>query len=237
MESEAIGQVQGASDITLMSLVFEADPVVKLVMLMLAFASLWSWAVIGQKLLTLGSLRKRSAAFEEAFWNGRTEDMDARPGQAPQDPAGRVFAAAAREWADARRTGLSAGEASAMLARAERAMSAAIDREVSKAGNGMTVLATIGSASPFIGLFGTVWGIMRAFLNISAEGDTSLATVGGPIAEALLATGIGLIAAIPAVIFYNNFTSQLTRFADQLDAFAKDILVRLSRRASDAGKG
>jgi biopolymer transport protein TolQ len=113
-------------------------------------------------------------------------------------------------------------------------MRAAVDREVGQAGKGLSVLATIGSASPFIGLFGTVWGIMNAFLNIAEQQDTSLGTVAGPIAEALFATGLGLVAAIPAVIFYNKFTSDLTQLADQLDAFSQDVLVRLSRRASDA---
>ena len=112
-------------------------------------------------------------------------------------------------------------------------MRATIDREIAKASKGLAVLASVGSASPFIGLFGTVWGIMNAFLNIAAKQDTSLGTVAGPIAEALFATGLGLVAAIPAVIFYNKFTNDLTRFADQLDSFAQDVLVRLSRRASD----
>ena len=120
-----------------------------------------------------------------------------------------------------------------MVERAERAMRATVDREIGKAGRGLGVLASVGSVSPFIGLFGTVWGIMNAFVNIAAKQDTSLGTVAGPIAEALFATGLGLVAAIPAVIFYNKYTGDLTRFADQLDTFAQDVLVRLSRRASD----
>ena len=133
---------------------------------------------------------------------------------------------------DARRV-QSDDEIEVLVDRAERAMRATVDREVGKATRGTGVLATVGSASPFIGLFGTVWGIMYAFINISANNDTSLANVAGPIAEALFATGLGLIAAIPAVIFYNKFTGDIARFADQLDAFSQDILVRLSRRASD----
>jgi len=235
MESEAIGTAASNADFSLIALIFEADPVVKLVMLMLLLASIWSWIVIGEKLFSLGSARKKARQFEDAFWNGRTEDIDMRPGAGGGDAASRVFQAAAREWSDARRVSPGSGEATALVNRAERSMRATIDRELGRAGNGLGVLATIGSASPFIGLFGTVWGIMNAFLNIAAQQDTSLGTVAGPIAEALFAT-MGLVAAIPAVIFYNKFTGDLTRFADQLDAFSQDVLVRLSRRASDPGR-
>lgn len=236
MESEAIGTAASNTDFSLIGLIFEADPVVKLVMLLLLLASVWSWMVIGEKLFTLGAARKKARQFEEAFWSGRTEDIDLRPGASSGDAASRVFSAAAREWSDARRVQPGSGEAAAIVNRAERSMRATIDRELGRAGNGLGVLATIGSASPFIGLFGTVWGIMNAFLNISAQQDTSLGTVAGPIAEALFATGMGLVAAIPAVIFYNKFTGDLTRFADQLDSFSQDVLVRLSRRTSDPGR-
>jgi len=236
MESEAIGTAASNTDFSLIGLIFEADPVVKLVMFMLFMASVWSWIVIGEKLFTLGSAKKKARQFEDAFWNGRTEEMDLRPGASGGDAASRVFSAAAREWSDARRVPPGSGEASALIDRAERSMRATIDRELSRAGRGLGVLATIGSASPFIGLFGTVWGIMNAFLNIAAQQDTSLGTVAGPIAEALFATGMGLVAAIPAVIFYNKFTGDLTGFADQLDAFSQDVLVRLSRRASEPGR-
>ena len=236
MESEAIGTAASNTDFSLIGLIFEADPVVKLVMFVLFLASVWSWIVIGEKLFSLGAARKKARQFEDAFWNGRTEDIDMRPGSGGGDAASRVFQAAAREWTDARRVQPGSGEAAAIVNRAERSMRAMVDRELGRAGNGLGVLATIGSASPFIGLFGTVWGIMNAFLNISAQQDTSLGTVAGPIAEALFATGMGLVAAIPAVIFYNKFTSDLTRLADQVDAFSQDVLVRLSRRTSDPGR-
>ncbi|HPE48886.1 MAG: MotA/TolQ/ExbB proton channel family protein [Hyphomonas sp.] len=232
MESDAIGTAAANADISVLGLIADADPVVKLVMFFLFLASMWSWFVIGEKLFSLGGARKKARQFEDAFWNGRTEDLDLRPG-AGGDAASRVFSAAAREWSDARRVTPGSGEAAALVTRAERSMRATIDRELGKAGNGLGVLATVGSASPFIGLFGTVWGIMNAFLNIAQQQDTSLGTVAGPIAEALFATGMGLVAAIPAVIFYNKFTGDLTRFADQLDTFSQDVLVRLSRRASD----
>ena len=236
MESDAIGTAASSADFTLMGLIFDADPVVKLVLLVLLIASLWSWIVIGEKLFGLGGARKKARQFEEAFWSGRSDDFEMRPGQTAGDAASRVFASAAREWSDAKRGGHSPSEANAIVARAERSMRAATDREVGKAGSGLGVLATIGSASPFIGLFGTVWGIMNAFLNIAEQQDTSLGTVAGPIAEALFATGLGLVAAIPAVIFYNKYTGDLTKFADQLDTFSQDILVRLSRRASESAR-
>ena len=236
MESEAIGTAASHADFSLFSLIMAADPIVKLVLLFLLLASIWSWMVIGEKLFSLGAVRKKSRQFEEAFWSGRTEDFDMRPGQATNDAASRVFAAAAREWSDAKRLQSGSGEAAALVSRAERSMRAAVDREIGRAGNGLGILATIGSASPFIGLFGTVWGIMNAFLNIAEQQDTSLGTVAGPIAEALFATGMGLVAAIPAVIFYTKFTGDLTKLGDQLDTFSQDVLVRLSRRASESAR-
>lgn len=234
MENESIGNVATSSGFSLITLLGEADIIVKLVLVVLLLASIWSWIVIGEKLFSLGSLRKSALAFEEAFWNGRAGEFDLRPGQGGRDPASRVFVSAAREWQDAGKSLATPAEASAIVMRAERSMRAAVDRELGRAGNGLSILATIGSASPFIGLFGTVWGIMNAFLNIAEAQDTSLGTVAGPIAEALFATGLGLIAAIPAVIFYNKFTADLATLGDQLDSFSQDVLVRLSRRASDA---
>jgi biopolymer transport protein TolQ len=234
MENESIGNVATSSGFSLIALLGEADIVVKLVLLALLLASIWSWIVIGEKLFSLGGLKKSALAFEEAFWNGRAGEFDLRPGQGGKDPASRVFVSAAREWQDAGKSLATPAEASAIVMRAERSMRAAVDRELARAGNGLSILATIGSASPFIGLFGTVWGIMNAFLKIAEAQDTSLGTVAGPIAEALFATGLGLIAAIPAVIFYNKFTADLTKLGDQLDSFSQDVLVRLSRRASDA---
>ena len=234
MENESIGNVATSSGFSLITLLGEADIIVKLVLVVLLLASIWSWIVIGEKLFSLGALRKSALAFEEAFWNGRAGEFDLRPGQGGRDPASRVFVSAAREWQDAGKSLATPAEASAIVMRAERSMRAAVDRELGRAGNGLSILATIGSASPFIGLFGTVWGIMNAFLSIAEAQDTSLGTVAGPIAEALFATGLGLIAAIPAVIFYNKFTADLATLGDQLDSFSQDVLVRLSRRASDA---
>ena len=234
MENEGLGSDIETGGFSLMELLLDADPIVKAVLIILLIASIWSWAIIVEKHFALGKLRKKAAEFEDGFWSGR-DDFDPRPGQSTTDAASRVFAAAHREWADARRMQLTDEGVSSMVERAERGMRAAVDREVGKASGGLGVLASVASASPFIGLFGTVWGIMNAFLTIDAKGDTSLGVVAGPIAEALFATGLGLVAAIPAVIFYNKYSGDLNKFADQLDTFSQDILVRLSRRASEKG--
>ena len=233
MEEQALGEVAAETTFSLLGLLAEADIIVKMVLLVLLIASIWSWAVVAEKTFTIGGARKKAKKFEEAFWSGRTDDFD-RPGQTPNNAGARLFAAISREWRDAKT--VRPDEHGALVSRAERSMRASIDREVAHVGTGLGVLATIGSVSAFIGLFGTVWGIMNAFLNIEAKQDPSLAVVAGPIAEALFATGMGLVAAIPAVIFYNKFSGDLNRYADALDAFSQDVLVRLSRRASD-GQG
>ncbi|MEO1189888.1 MAG: MotA/TolQ/ExbB proton channel family protein [Pseudomonadota bacterium] len=231
MESQALADVHTPGTLSMIDLLLAADPVVKAVLIALVIASIWSWAVVAEKFFAIGGARKKASEFEEAFWNGRADDYDVRPGQSPNNAGARLFAAISREWRDAK--SISPSEHAALVARAERSLRATVDREVGRVSNGIGALATIGSSSVYIGLFGTVWGIMNAFLNISAQEDTSLAVVGGPIAEALFATGLGLIAAIPAVIFYNKFSGDLNRYADTLDAFSQDLLVRLSRRASD----
>ncbi len=231
-ETTVTGLAADEAGFSMVGLLLDADPIVKAVLVVLLIASVWSWAIIVEKLFTLGGARRSARKFEENFWSGRMDEMEARPG-AGGDPAARVFAAISREWNDARR-GIGVGEqSSALVNRAERTMRAAVDRELTRQSGGLGVLASVASASPFIGLFGTVWGIMNAFIEIAERQDTSLAAVGGPIAEALFATGLGLVAAIPAVIFYNKFSTDLNRLADQLDTFSQDVLVRLSRRVHE----
>ncbi|NQY14077.1 MAG: MotA/TolQ/ExbB proton channel family protein [Henriciella sp.] len=231
MNPEAMADVHTQGAFSMVELLLAADPVVKAVLIALVIASIWSWAVVTEKFFAIGGARKKAKEFEEAFWNGRADEYELRPGQSSNNAGAKLFAAISREWRDAK--SVSPSEHAALVARAERSLRATVDREVGNVSNGIGALATIGSSSVYIGLFGTVWGIMNAFLNISAQEDTSLAVVGGPIAEALFATGLGLIAAIPAVIFYNKFSGDLNRYADMLDAFSQDLLVRLSRRASD----
>jgi biopolymer transport protein TolQ len=234
MESEALNPAVTEGGFSMLGLLLEADLVVKLVLIVLFIASLWSWSIIIEKTFSVARARRRAKAFEDAFWSGRADELDRRSGSSNSDAASRIFASISREWTEARRAP-EATDHAMMIDRAERSLKAGVDREVSRVSGGLGVLATIGSSSPFIGLFGTVWGIMNAFINISEKQDTSLTNVAGPIAEALFATGLGLVAAIPAIIFYNKFTGDVNRLADQLDTFSQDLLVRLSRRASDLG--
>ena len=225
----------GAEQITVLSLFLQADPVVKGVMLVLAVASVWSWAIAVEKWLQFGELEQNARRFEREFWSGRSlDDMEDR-GDKPRDAMARVYAAASREWREARRTGAGAGNAQFMLDRVDRLMQAQISREMGRASRNMGVLATVGASAPFIGLFGTVWGIMNAFTNIAAQQQTNLAVVAPGIAEALFATALGLVAAIPAVIFYNKFTGDLDRFGDRLETFSDEVAARLSRRLSERG--
>lgn len=226
----------GAEQITVWSLFLEADPVVKAVMLILAIASIWSWAVAVDKWLQFGDLEAHARKFERDFWSGRSMDeLDERASDRPRDSLSRVYAAAAREWREARRTGLSGDAAQQFLDRADRLMQAQISREIARASRSLGVLATVAASAPFIGLFGTVWGIMNAFTNIAQQQQTNLAVVAPGIAEALFATALGLVAAIPAVIFYNKFSGDLDRFGDRLDTFSDEVAARLSRRLSERG--
>ena len=223
----------GAEQITIVSLFLQADPVVKGVMLILAIASVWSWAVAVDKWLQFGELDTQARKFERQFWSGRSMEDVEDTSDRPRDALARVFAAASREWRDARRTGLTGDVPQMMLERVDRLMQAQIAREMQRASRSLGVLATVGASAPFIGLFGTVWGIMNAFTNIAAQQQTNLAVVAPGIAQALFATAMGLAAAIPAVIFYNKFTGDLDRFGDRLDTFSDEVAARLSRRLSE----
>jgi biopolymer transport protein TolQ len=224
-----------AEQITVWSLFLEADPVVKVVMLILAVASVWSWAIAVDKWLQFGDLDSHARKFERDFWSGRgMDEADDRGSDRPRDALSRVYAAAMREWREARRAGVpSESAAQLMLERVDRLMAAQISREMGRASRNLGFLATVGASAPFIGLFGTVWGIMNAFTNIAAQQQTNLAVVAPGIAEALFATALGLVAAIPAVIFYNKFTGDLDRFGDRMETFSDEVAARLSRRLSE----
>jgi biopolymer transport protein TolQ len=220
--------------LTIWTLFLEADPVVKGVMLILLVASLWSWAVAVDKWMQFGDLEAQARKFEREFWSGRSVDeIDDRGGDKPRDALARVFAAAVREFREARRQGVTGDAVGQLLDRIDRLMQAQIAREMGRASRNMGVLASVAAASPFIGLFGTVWGIMNAFININQQQQTNLAVVAPGIAEALFATALGLVAAIPAVIFYNKFSGDLDRFGDRLDTFADEVAARLSRRLGE----
>jgi biopolymer transport protein TolQ len=224
-----------ATDISLVAMFAKADPVVKGVLAMLALCSLWSWAVAIDKWMSFADLNAKARQFEKNFWSGVSlESLEDSVGDRPRDSMARVFAAAAREWRDVRRAGaMAANQIALVQERCDRLMQAQVQREVARANKGLAVLATIGSSAPFIGLFGTVWGIMNSFNAIAVARETNLSVVAPHIAEALFATAMGLGAAIPAVIFYNKFAGDLDRFADRLENFADEVAARLSRRLSE----
>jgi len=234
MLPDALPEVAATADYSLIALFLRADPIVKGVMIILALASVWSWAVAIDKWFSVSGARARAKRLEQAFWAGQPmEDMDGRITDRPAEALARVFAAGQREWRDSRRG--APGEDRQIVDRASAAMEAAANREAARMESGLPTLAIIASATPFIGLLGTVVGIMNSFRDIAARGETNLTVVAPGIAEALFATGLGLFAAIPALIFYNKFSSDVSAFADRMSTFAQEVSVRLSRRLNDRG--
>jgi biopolymer transport protein TolQ len=206
------------------------------VLLLLLAASLWSWAVIFDKLSRLRRLRRDAEHFEETFWSGGSlDDLYDRIGTRPVDPMSAVFAAAMREWRRSIAKGLATSSSmkASLQERIERVMHVTVGREMDRLERFMSFLATVGSTAPFVGLFGTVWGIMNSFQSIAAAKNTSLAVVAPGIAESLFATALGLVAAIPAVIAYNKFSTDFGRYAGRLDAFASEFSAILSRQLDE----
>ncbi len=223
-------------DLSIITLFLQADTLVKCVMLLLVVASFWSWAVIFDKYIKLRRLRRDADSFEENFWSGGAlDDLYDRIGNRPEDPMSSVFAAAMREWRRSMAKGIVATTATRMTLqeRIERVMQVTAGREIARIERYMPFLATVGSTSPFVGLFGTVWGIMNSFQAIAAAKNTSLAVVAPGIAESLFATALGLVAAIPAVIFYNKFSTDFGRYAGRLEAFGAEFSAILSRQLDE----
>jgi len=218
-----------ADQFTMMSMFLRADLVVQSVMVMLVLASIWCWAIIFEKLLTVRRLNKRSDEFEQAFWSGKSlDDLFDKVSSNPRDPMSAVFAAAMREWR--RVSGNTSENFKVGLAdRIERVMQITVNREMDRAEKYMTFLATTGATAPFVGLFGTVWGIMHSFQSIAISSNSSLAVVAPGIAEALFATALGLLAAIPAVVAFNKLNRDLDRYTGRLDSFAGEFAAILSR--------
>ncbi|WP_273525021.1 protein TolQ [Rhodosalinus sediminis] len=228
METEALALAQ-EMDFSMWGLFARATLTVKLVMVVLVLASFWAWAIIIQKLIAYRAARAEARRFDAAFWSGEPlDELYAALGPDPAGRAERVFAAGMGEWQRSH-TG-DGGLIAGVQSRIERSMDVAIARESEELQKGLPLLATVGSTSPFIGLFGTVWGIMHAFIQIAEAGNTNLAVVAPGIAEALLATGLGLLAAIPAVIFYNKLSADADRIVAGYEAFTDEFATILSRQ-------
>ncbi len=224
----------GANDFSALAVFLRADWVVKSVLIGLALASIWSWTVIIDKLFRFSALRRQADRFEEQVASGRSlEDVAADAGERPRHALPRMLQAALREWREARSRGAGIPGAegiSFLLSRIDRSLDSIIARESQRVEEGLGSLAIVATASPFIGLFGTVWGIMNSFQAIALERNTNLSVVAPSIAEALFATAMGLAAAIPAYIFYNKFSTDAAKFSARLEAFADDLSTAVARR-------
>ena len=235
-ESDASSAVVDMSPLTLF---MKADIVVKCVMGVLLFCSFWSWAIILGKWMRLGSVRAQADRFEQMFWSGRSLDdvyatLQAR---SEQHPMAHVFVAAMREWKRSFEMGpVSTGLLPSVKDRISRVMNVTIGREITRLESSLGFLATVGVNATFIGLFGTVWGIMNSFRQIAASHDTSLAVVAPGIAEALFATAMGLVAAIPASVAYNHLSTSVSRIAARLEGFSDEFAAILSRQLDEKAR-
>lgn len=224
-------------NLSVWALFIQATWIVKLVLIALVFASVWTWAIIIEKVWRLRRLGRAATAFEDEFWSGGTLDgLYEQVGQRPSDPMTAVFTAAMREWRRTASRGIERSQIShtSLQQRIDRVMQVSLGREMEQLERYMTFLASVGSTAPFIGLFGTVYGIMNSFQSIALTKQTSLAVVAPGIAEALFATALGLVAAIPAVVAYNKISTDLTRYAGRLEAFAHEFSGILSRQLEEA---
>lgn len=238
VSGESLGGFDG--DLSMFGLFMMADPIVKAVMLSLILASIWAWTIIFAKRSALKKLNKKAKTFEDSFWSGEPLDkIYQRVKNSKQDPLLSTFSAGMEEWQAGVAGGMPLKESmqASLRQRVERAMNVTIGREINVLERGMTFLASVGSTAPFIGLFGTVWGIMNSFASIAASNNTSLAVVAPGIAEALFATALGLVAAIPAVLGYNVFSSAINSYADRLEAFADEFSAILSRHLDAQEEG
>lgn len=235
IDSVTLGGSVAPHDLSVWGLFLQADLIVKIVIFMLVLASIWCWTIIIDKVIRLRRLRGKANRFEEAFWSGGSlEDLYDRLNERPGDPMASLFVAAMREWRRSAGRGMDdSSSRQSLRQRLERVMDISIMRDMEGLERHMIFLASTGSAAPFIGLFGTVWGIMNAFTSIAASKNTSLAVVAPGIAEALFATALGLVAAIPAVIAYNKLSNDLGRYAQRLETFAGEFSAILSRQLDE----
>ena len=222
------------NDLSITTLILQASLVVQLVMAGLMITSMVSWTVIFGKVFGLRRVRGDNEEFEREFWSGRSlTELNTAVGQKTQSaPLERIFASGMREFMKLREKRL---DAVAQLDGARRAMRASFQRELDVVESNLSFLASVGSVSPYVGLFGTVWGIMHAFVGLSNMQQVTLATVAPGIAEALVATAIGLFAAIPAVVAYNRFARDIDRIAIQMETFIEEFSNILQRNAGQSG--
>ena len=218
-----------------LSIFLNSDWVVKLVMIGLVVASLWSWTIIIEKAVRFSKLNREADRFEDTVASGRSlEDVAAEAGERPAHALPRMLQGALKEWREARAKGaISEGQVAFLIQRIARHLDATIARESARVEGGLGVLAIVATASPFVGLFGTVWGIMRSFQAIAIQKNTSLAIVAPSIAEALLATAIGLAAAIPAYVAYNAYSTAAGKYSGRLEGFADDLSTAIQRRLAE----
>ncbi len=231
---DAVNLGTPGGDLSILGLFLQADAVVKIVMLALLVASVWVWAIVFEKVTSLRRVEKAADAFEDRFWSGGSlDELYEEDGAKPEHPMAAVFGAAMNEWRRSLRVAGADISRSGVRDRVERAMGVTISREMERLEKWMIFLASVGSTAPFIGLFGTVWGIMHSFSAIAAMHNTNLAVVAPGIAEALFATAIGLVAAIPAVLAYNKLSTDLARFAARLEGFGTEFGAILSRQSEE----
>ena len=221
-----------AGGFSLLALFWQSHIVVKLVMIGLLSASVWCWAIIIDKQILLARTKRQMDQFENVFWSGQSlEQLYQQVSSRDSNGIAALFVAAMREWKRTYESGVRSLHG--LGGRLDRVMDVTLAREVDRLERRLLVLATVGSAGPFIGLFGTVWGIMTSFQAIAASKSTNLAGVAPGIAEALLATALGLLAAIPAVMFYNKFAAQVSRLATRMEGFADEFAAILSRQIDE----
>jgi biopolymer transport protein TolQ len=241
MEKEAVEAVTlagsvASADLSLWALFVKADMLVKAVMVLLVLASFWCWAIIFEKTIRYRRLRQMADEFEDVFWSGGSlEDLYDRVGDRPEHPMELLFSSAMREWRRSTARGLAHDDTlrASLRDRIAQIMQLTLTREVERLERYLSFLATVGSTAPFVGLFGTVWGIMNSFQAIAATKDTSLAVVAPGIAEALFATALGLVAAIPAVVAYNKLSTDLGRYTLRLEGFVGEFSAILSRQLEE----
>ena len=236
VDAAALAGSVAVQDLTVWGLFLQADWIVKAVIVLLVVASFWTWTIIFEKVIRIRRLRAQARQFEEAFWSGGSlEELFDRIGTRPPDPMSSIFVAAMREWRRSAAKGLLDTDQlrAGLQERIERVMDITLGREMEQVERHMLYLASVGSSATFVGLFGTVWGIMNSFASIAASKNTSLAVVAPGIAEALFATALGLVAAIPAVLAYNKLSGDIGRYGHRLESFAGEFGAILSRQLEE----